>query len=337
MSMIRYPIDESSHIGKIRRRTEEMAKEAGFDDSETGKLSIIINEAGSNVLKHAKKGEMIVNPLKKNNVSGLEILAIDCEKGIANIQKAISDGHSTAGSRGCGLGAISRLSDFMDIYSVPGQGTVLYSQSWSKPRPSLYETNNDKIGAVCLPKSGEKHNGDGWAFRRGKQRLYLMVADGLGHGFSAEEASRQACEKFYELGNTTPESLITDIHDAIRGTRGAAVAVAEIDINNDQIHYAGIGNISGTIVSRDQRKSLVSRSGIVGYSFRKIQKYSYAFPKDTLLILHSDGLSAKWDMADYPGLKNHHPVLIAAVLYRDFRRSRDDVTIAVVKNKFGDT
>jgi hypothetical protein len=47
--------------------------------------------------------------------------------------------------------------------------------------------------------------------------------------------------------------------------------------------------------------------------------------------MHSDGLSSRWTLESYPGLKQRDSTLIAAVLYRDFGRSRDDATVLVVK------
>jgi hypothetical protein len=47
--------------------------------------------------------------------------------------------------------------------------------------------------------------------------------------------------------------------------------------------------------------------------------------------MHSDGLSAHWSLDSYPGLRARHPALIAATLYRDLARERDDVTVLVAR------
>ena len=47
--------------------------------------------------------------------------------------------------------------------------------------------------------------------------------------------------------------------------------------------------------------------------------------------MHSDGLQTKWKLDAYPGLQMRHPSLVAAVLYRDYRRGRDDVTVLVAR------
>jgi hypothetical protein len=45
--------------------------------------------------------------------------------------------------------------------------------------------------------------------------------------------------------------------------------------------------------------------------------------------MHSDGLSSSWKFDRYPGLSRAHPTLAAAVLFRDFWRRRDDVTVLI--------
>ena len=50
----------------------------------------------------------------------------------------------------------------------------------------------------------------------------------------------------------------------------------------------------------------------------------YDFPSKSILVLHSDGLTSQWNLDKYAGLRKRHPGLIAGVLYRDFKRGRDD-------------
>jgi hypothetical protein len=48
-----------------------------------------------------------------------------------------------------------------------------------------------------------------------------------------------------------------------------------------------------------------------------------------MLVMHSDGLASHWALEHYRGLRLRHPAIVAAVLYRDHRRHRDDVTVVV--------
>jgi hypothetical protein len=76
---------------------------------------------------------------------------------------------------------------------------------------------------------------------------------------------------------------------------------------------------------------MVSHNGTAGHLAPRIREFTYPFTGKPLVILHSDGLSTKWGLADYPGLAASHPSLIAGVLFRDHRRGRDDATVVAVR------
>jgi hypothetical protein len=97
------------------------------------------------------------------------------------------------------------------------------------------------------------------------------------------------------------------------------------------MHFAGVGNIAASILDGNDRRQMVSHNGIVGSNLRKVQEFVSPWSSGAMLIMHSDGLGSRWDLEHYPGLAMRHPSLIAAVLYRDFARKRDDVTVLVVR------
>jgi hypothetical protein len=65
---------------------------------------------------------------------------------------------------------------------------------------------------------------------------------------------------------------------------------------------------------------------------RRLQEFTYEWPPSSLIILHSDGLTTHWALDRYAGLASRRPDVIAGVLYRDFRRVRDDATVVVARN-----
>ena len=243
---------------------------------------------------------------------------------------ALRDGHSTAGSPGTGLGAIARLATTFDIHSVPGAGTVVVAQLWARAlgRPPA---GTLEVAAVTAPHSGEELCGDAWAVTSRPDGGMLLVADGLGHGPDAHAAAREALRLFQESRRAAPAELLEELHAGLRATRGAAVAIAEIDLGRAVVRYAGLGNIAGSILSRGGTRSLVSHNGIVGHEARRIAEFSYPFPAGALLVLHSDGLTSRWTLDPYPGLGERHPAVVAGVLYRDFKRGRDDVAVVVAR------
>jgi hypothetical protein len=219
-----------------------------------------------------------------------------------------------------------------DIHSVPGAGTALLARLWSKPlsntRPSPLE-----VGALSLPKPDEVVCGDRWAVAWFPERTLILVADGLGHGPGAAEAAMEAVQTFHERAALTPVAIVKSIHGALRSTRGAAVAVTEIAPSQEAIRFAGIGNISGIVLSSEGSRQMVSLNGTAGHSARRIQEFTYPWSSDALLVLYSDGLVSHLHPDRYLGLLRHNPDLIAATLYRDYTRGRDDVTVVVARER----
>ena len=123
------------------------------------------------------------------------------------------------------------------------------------------------------------------------------------------------------------------IHQALRGTRGAAVAVVSIDRRAGVAIFAGVGNIAGSIIANGGSRQLVSLNGTAGHTLHKINEFSYPWADDALLLVHTDGLVSRWDLGRYPGLVLRHPSLVAGVLFRDFNRGRDDVTIVAARGR----
>jgi serine phosphatase RsbU (regulator of sigma subunit) len=244
----------------------------------------------------------------------------------------LQDGFSTAGTRGTGLGAIARLSSEFDVYSVPDWGTAVMARLWPRPMASVSSRAAMDFGAVSLPHPAEQVCGDLWAVEQAPGRILLIVADGLGHGPAAAAAAQESVRVFRENVHQAPAEILLSIDAALRSTRGAAVLVAAINLIERQVCCAGVGNISGSIVVEGPSRSLVSHNGTMGHAVRKIQEFLYPFPCGAVLILHSDGLATSWRLNQYPGLAARSPVIIAGVLYRDYKRGRDDVTVVAVRD-----
>lgn len=324
------PVTEMSQVAEARRAASGLARQLAFDEAGIGKIALIVTEAATNLAKHATEGELLLYAMQSGQIGGIQVLALDKGPGLANAAQALRDGYSTSGSPGTGLGAIERLADLFDIHSVPGVGTALLARLWSKPMPTTRQPRLE-VGALSLPKPGEDVCGDRWALARFPERTMILVVDGLGHGPGAAEASVEAERVFNERAALTPAAIVESIHAALRSTRGAAVAVTEIAPSHETVRFAGVGNISGVVLSGKGSRQMVSHNGTAGHSARRIQEFTYPWSSDALLVLYSDGLVSHLDLRRYPGLLNHHPDLIAATLYRDYTRGRDDVTVVAAR------
>ena len=324
-------VAEATDAAAARRAVVHYAEQIGMAESDRSNVAISVTEMATNVIKHASRGKIMADPIQKNGSPGLRILAFDKGPGISNVAAALEDGRSTAGTAGNGLGAIRRLATHFDIYSYPAKGTCVLAEFFSHDRAPRNE-NHAEIGVVSVPYPGETVSGDGWSSKTVPGGLLLMLADGLGHGFYAAEAAREVERLVKETASTSPAAILQDVHDALRKTRGAAVAIAAIDRESRRLCFAGVGNISATLLTRQNSRGMASHNGTAGHEIRKLQEFVFPWDPENLLVMHSDGLSGRWDLADYPGIWNKSASIIAAVLYRDFARGRDDATVLVTKS-----
>jgi anti-sigma regulatory factor (Ser/Thr protein kinase) len=325
------PVRDASHEAEVRRIATRLVQDSGFDHSDTNNVAIIVTEFATNILKHAGGGEILLRPIVRGGVLGVELIALDCGPGITNLAQSLRDGFSTAGSSGTGLGAIVRLAGDFDIHSVPGKGTAVLAQVWPR-QGKVGKSHGVEIGVVSLPKAGEEVCGDDWNCELLAGKSLCLVADGLGHGVHAAAAARGARNVLAEHHDKAPAEIIERAHDALRTTRGAALAVAQIDHDRETVQFCGVGNITAAIVDGGAARQLVSLNGTAGVEVRKILEFNYPWNGESILIMHSDGLTSRWDLQLYPALTQRHPSLIAAVLYRDYSRKRDDVTVLVAKS-----
>jgi anti-sigma regulatory factor (Ser/Thr protein kinase) len=328
-------VQANTDVAAARRTALEVAAELSFDANQTSDLGLIVTEAARNLIKHGGGGEIILRSLEQNGGVGIEILALDKGPGM-DIVRSFRDGYSTTGTAGTGLGAIARLSGIHEVYSWPQRGTVLLARIWRRDHAPAsgppHAAARFRVGAVCVPIAGETVSGDAWIFQESARGARLTIADGLGHGLLAADASRACIRIAHEYPADSPVALIERMHDALRVTRGAAVAVAEIDTEAGVVRYAGLGNIGGAAIpALGPLRHLVSQAGTAGHEFRKIQEFTYPWDARSTLVMHSDGLTTRWSFDPYPGLSQRHPGLIAGVFYRDFCRGRDDATMVVVQ------
>ncbi|HKG92507.1 MAG TPA: ATP-binding protein [Gemmatimonadaceae bacterium] len=328
-----FPLTDPSQVGEARRHAAALARELGFDETQGGQVAIVASEAATNIVRHGAGGELHVRgTLAEDGAPAtLELVALDKGPGIPDMGAAMRDGFSTGGTAGGGLGAIERLSTSFDIYSTPAGGTALLAR-FAAPRAPAAEGGWLRVGVTAVPHPAERVCGDAWATEMGADRALLMIADGLGHGQSAADAAQAAVRTFREHRARTLPAIVQSMHAALRGTRGAAVGVAEVDRAAGLVRFAGVGNIAAAVLGAGvPSRSLISYNGIVGHEMRKVQEVSVPWARDAVLVMHSDGLQTSWKLDRYPGLVRHDPTLAAAVLYRDYTRGRDDVTVLVAR------
>lgn len=324
-----FRLHDLGDIIAARRAGTDLAHNLQLGDVTGANAATIIVEAATNIVKHAVEGEIVIRAVSRGALKGIEILAIDSGPGMFLPKSGTHAAEAVNRPAATGLRQIGQLASRFDYFSGPGKGTVLWMQVWEGDRAAWLPAWD--IGVVCLPIPSEDACGDAWEAVERVDGLSVIVADGLGHGPEAALASHAAVKVVQQHANCAPADTMHRAHDALNQTRGAAVAVAQIDEELRQLHFAGVGNIAARVITNGVCRHLMSHNGIVGSNLRKVEQLTFPWAADSMLIMQSDGIGARWDLKHYPGLIERHPALIAAVLYRDFLRPRDDAAIVAIR------
>ncbi len=134
------PVVEMSGVGAARRNATAYAEARGFSKTDAGRVALVVTEAATNLVQHARGGELLLRSWATGSPAYcVEILALDKGPGMRNVTACMRDGFSTGGSRGAGLGAIARLSTTFEAY--PG----LSQKSPSLIAAVLYRDRGGKV------------------------------------------------------------------------------------------------------------------------------------------------------------------------------------------------
>ena len=322
-------INSESEVGEARRAAARITSEAGLSDSDAGSIALVVTEAATNIARYGGSGRIILSNLRPRQRDMIEMIAVDKGAGIGDMSRALSDGFSTGGTPGKGLGAIRRMAAEFDLWSGVNQGTALVARvpiSKAKSSPPAMS-----CGVVCKSIASERVCGDAWIIENIPDGVLIAVADGLGHGHEAAIAADYALSVVRRRRAASLSEIFDYANRALRPTRGAALQVARINNRDQTITSIGVGNISTSVSSHSASKSLPCQPGIVGHQMPRTREVTVPFTSESLLVMHSDGISSRWNLDAYPGLRARDPAITAAILYRDFARGRDDATMVTYR------
>jgi negative regulator of sigma-B (phosphoserine phosphatase) len=180
-----------------------------------------------------------------------------------------------------------------------------------------------RVAQRTRPCHGETANGDRALSIVRPGETVLALVDGLGHGPLAEAAAMAAISALESApAGIGVEAHFARAHQALRGTRGAAMTVVRID--DTQLEVAGVGNVACRSLSFSI--PMLATPGIVGHSYRRLRVGHCDVPKAGRLILHSDGISSSFhvdalELIDSEGACDR--------LMARFAAGHDDATVLV--------
>jgi anti-sigma regulatory factor (Ser/Thr protein kinase) len=336
---IRVDVDEQTQIGGARRAAVALAQAQRLASDTIGRLAIIATEAATNIVRHAGRGYVVMRGFTNQDGAGVELLALDKGPGIPDVTRAMRAGYSTIGTAGQGLGGIARLADVFDIHSQRGMGTAVLARVGDRAsratRKASAMSAADDVGVVCVPLHGEIECGDAWQVNIDRNRIMVLVVDGLGHGPEAATAATAAMTTFSKSAAATPEAMLVAFGAALRDTRGAAASIVAIHRARRQMQFSGVGNVDGRVLSNGATQHLIPQNGIVGHGMPTPRATDATWPPGSRLVMHSDGIIPRWRLDAYETGAASHPALLAGLIYRDFARDRDDATVLVLRDAVG--
>ncbi|MGW7353110.1 SpoIIE family protein phosphatase [Streptomyces sp. NPDC054784] len=317
-------IDHHSAVHVAATYAREMGAEYGLTGSLPDRAAALASELAGNIEKHATNGSVFLQPLPPPAL-GLEIAAADRGPGMADVRRCLTDGYTTSGTLGSGLGAVKRIATRLHIRSDVPEGTVIAARMTADGRPSDAGT-----GAVCLPAPGEEAYGDGCAFHLDAERglRTAVVIDGLGHGEAAAKATDRALRTFHDHADEPPAAVVQRMHTALRTTRGAAVGL--LRVGPGRAEFCGVGNIRLCVLSGDELRQFDGRPGIVGWNLPTLHTRDVALTQGECAVLFSDGIESRWTRTRSPYLTRLPAELLPAALVQRHRRERDDATVVTV-------
>ncbi len=326
---------DRSYFAIIKKEVHALAIQQQFTEKRIAEIDLIVAELTSNLGKYAVGGSILLGWNERLAGGYIEIISVDNGPGIGDTARVLFDGYSTANTLGHGLGSIRRLSDFFDMYSLKGWGTIVVSRIFKNKMPATPVKPFPEIQPLVMAKHGESTSGDGFVLRQGDKTIKFMLADGLGHGPDANLAVNEAAKAFHNIASNSPVEIIRHMHNSVRKTRGLVAMVGIADLVKKTISFAGVGNISTKLFGINTTvKSILCYNGIIGHNIPGTMNDNI-LSTDSFqeLILCSDGIRSRWDTAKYIGINRCDPIVKAVALLKDFNRLTDDSSVVAIKLK----
>ena len=123
-------ITGDADVVSARSQAKVLANDLGFSLTDQTVIAAAVSEIARNIVVYAGAGEITMRAERRDGRWGLVVVASDEGPGIADLERALTDGYSTAGSLGIGLPGAKRLMDSLEVDSEVGRGTTVTMLKW---------------------------------------------------------------------------------------------------------------------------------------------------------------------------------------------------------------
>jgi phosphoserine phosphatase RsbX len=187
-------------------------------------------------------------------------------------------------------------------------------------------------GMVTRCRRGETTSGDLAVVSPRRDGILVAGIDGLGHGSEAARAARRAADVVLQSANGDLIRLINRCHEALQGTRGAAISLAFVSAVMSEMTWLGVGNVEGRLLSGDPsatrpKGSLTLERGVPGHELPNLRTATLAVRPGDVLVLATDGIEAAF--ADTPDISGSPQAISERIVAAHWRRSDDALVVAL--------
>lgn len=321
-----------SNVHEARTRSKSISEEIGFPADQVEEISLAVSELATNLVKHAGGGMLSISGISTHEKRGVTIVSSDHGPGIRDLNEAMTDGFSTSGSLGCGLGAVNRIMDELDIapHRDSQRGLIVTCTKWLRGNSKIIKLSID-IGAASRPIPGSVKNGDDFVIRKWGSNALVAVIDGLGHGQYAHRAAKSAKIYIEDHYDEPLKSMFLRVGYACRATRGVVMSIAMFNDEEKRVYYGSIGNVEARIIGRNKPASFIVRRGIVGKKAPMPEITEHEWSDADIMVIYTDGITSHWEWKDFIYCADRPAQVIAGEMLRKLARTNDDATVAVIK------
>lgn len=191
-----------------------------LSSEERANLATIVLELGTNIVKYAGGGKILLRTLRSSLRQAIEVLAVDEGPGIVDIEQALQDHFTTGGTLGLGLGSVKRLASEFELSCPPHGGTRVRALHWCGaqspqtgdrrtpapapvPPPSMTVATQEPVAETSRllrlstlernrPALHQQASGDRLMVLDHGSLAFRIVLDGTGHGLEAHRIASEA-------------------------------------------------------------------------------------------------------------------------------------------------
>ena len=172
--------------------------------------------------------------------------------------------------------------------------------------------------------------GDTGLIQSWSSHCLLALVDALGHGREAAVVAQQALQYLKSQATLPPGEMISGLHGALKGSRGAVASVCQLDLETASLIYAGIGNVAARIWG-SQNFTFVNRDGVIGYNMPRPQEILMTLHPGDVYTMYSDGVRSTFPSGDLDYALRDSADFIAAEIMSRYDKKDDDASCLVAR------